>query len=354
MEAICVVSLEGHHSLPDSAKMTISTATSSEVMGHSGDAPVENGNDLKLSEPQETGGFTLIQRQQGTTGALDVDQRGYGRTKGLSQSICVSDALLHSPGDGEHVFSTKACQNGPEHISFPVNTDSSSSSDVAVKNTEEPSAVCAGNSRPTVENGHNLSHLNKEELRLTGAVSDTAPSENLSAHPGVNGHDAGLWCHTQLSQCPIPSVVVIPDTRMNLSSLPSEASAPQAEHRLDLPRIIKHKPSSITFADYDCSPSDQQQNALAHGSSDGQESSLEDDPNDAGGEEEEEDEDENDEDVFLGLPLCREALPGQQRRSRERPRRRAVVTDSSGSPVDQPSCTTAEDHHTCGTKVRQG
>lgn len=347
MEAICVASLEGHHSLPEPAKMTISTATSSEGMGHSGNAHVEIGNDLKFSEAQETDGFIPIQRQQEKAGALE--QPSYGRTKGFSQSNCVSESLLHSPGNGEQVFSTHVCQNGPGHTYACINTNSGSS-DATVKDTEEASAVSAGNSRPTVENGHNLSQSNVDDLSLTGAVSDAAQGERLSTHPIINGHDVGLWCHTQLP-CPIPPVVVIPDHCMNLSGLPSEASAPEAEHRLELPRIIKHKPSSITFADYDCSPSDQQQHALTNESSDGRESSSEDDPNDAGGEDE--DEDENVEDVFLELPLCREFLPGQQRRSRERPRRRAAVTENSESPIDLSSGPKAEDH-TYDKKVRQG
>lgn len=349
MEAICVVSLEGHHSLPESAKMTISTTTSSEVMGHSGNAHVESGNDLKCSEPQETGGYPLIQRQQEKTGASEVDQQSYERTKGFSQSNCVSESLLHSQGDEKQVFSTHVCQNGQEHISLSIDTNSSCC-DVTAKDTVESSTVSAGNSMPTVENGHNLSHSNVEDLSLTGAVSDAVQGEGLgSIHPIRNGHDVGFWGHNQLP-CPVPPVVVISDHCINLSVLPSEASPPEADLRLELPRIIKHKPSSITFADYNCSPSDQQQHALTNESSDGREYSSEDDPNDAGGEGE--DEDENDEDIFLELPSCREVLPGQQRRSRERPRRRAAVTESSESPIDLSSCPNAEDH-TYDTKVRQ-
>ncbi|XP_062407721.1 stAR-related lipid transfer protein 13-like isoform X2 [Sardina pilchardus] len=349
METICVVSLEG---LSESPKMTISTATSSEViagdiMPPSGDAPVENGNYLKLSEPlrQETGGrFTQIQRQQEETGAVEVDQQSCGSTRGFSELNCVSSSgsLCHSPDEGEHEFRTQMHQNGPEHIPLPVNTDSSSP-DVTEKDTEEPNAILVANSWPTVESGHNFRHSNMEDPRLTGVVPDVSQHGGLSAHPtaGLNGHDVNVWPHTQ-SPRPVPSLVVILDQSVTLSDLPSKAPALDTGQGLDLPRIIKHKPSSITFADYDCPPCErQQQSALANESSDGQESSSEDDTNDAGGDDE--DEDENDEDVFPELPLSMEFLAAQQRRNRERPRRRGAVAESTSSPVDLSSGTKAED-----------
>ncbi|KAI3354100.1 hypothetical protein L3Q82_018649 [Scortum barcoo] len=100
---------------------------------------------------------------------------------------------------------------------------------------------------------------------------------------------------------------------LNLDSTPTltiPATAPDSGLRvLDLPRIVKHKPGSITFSHYTC-PSGADGHAFVNESSDDGASSPE---------EEEEDnhddgDDDDDDDVFLELPQSRDLLVNHRQR----------------------------------------
>ncbi|XP_071781488.2 stAR-related lipid transfer protein 13 isoform X1 [Centroberyx gerrardi] len=95
---------------------------------------------------------------------------------------------------------------------------------------------------------------------------------------------------------------------------------------LDLPRIVKHKPSSITFSDY-ARPFGANQRAFTESSDDG-ESSHEDDDNDDDGDSDGDDDDDN---VFPELPQCREFLVNHRHRSagKDKLRRRGAASSQA-------------------------
>ncbi|XP_018521345.1 uncharacterized protein LOC108876368 isoform X2 [Lates calcarifer] len=108
----------------------------------------------------------------------------------------------------------------------------------------------------------------------------------------------------------------------------------EAGHRvLDLPRIVKHKPSSITFSDSTCSTG-ADSHAFANESSDDEESSPEEeeeeeedeDGHDDGDDDDDDDDDDND--VFPELPQSREALVNRRHRSngKDKQKRRAAIS----------------------------
>lgn len=104
----------------------------------------------------------------------------------------------------------------------------------------------------------------------------------------------------------------------NVDSVPPLTVPGSSRRLLDLPRIVKHRPSSITFSHYTC-PSQ----AFVTESSDDGESSLE--------EEEEEDDhgdgdDDDDDDVFPELPQSREYLVNHRQRSKDKQKRRGAAS----------------------------
>lgn len=146
-----------------------------------------------------------------------------------------------------------------------------------------------------------------------GPVLQEAPAQNAErtdvrgSEPASNGH------LTETSEEPPAN---------GLDSIPPpRAPVDPSRKLLDLPRIVKHKPSSITFSD--CT--DQQ--ALTHESSDDGESSLEDEEEDG-----DHADDDDDDDVFLELPLRRELLASHRCRSNSKDglRRRDDSSRNSG------------------------
>ncbi|TNN87401.1 hypothetical protein EYF80_002602 [Liparis tanakae] len=116
---------------------------------------------------------------------------------------------------------------------------------------------------------------------------------------------------------------------LNLNSTPTltvPSTVPESSRRvLDLPRIVKHKPSSITFSHFTFF-SGADGNAFVNESSDNGESSLE--------EEEEEEDDHNDgddgddDDVFSEWPQNRECVVNRRQRSmgKDKQKRRAAAS----------------------------
>ncbi|TDH14659.1 hypothetical protein EPR50_G00022760 [Perca flavescens] len=97
---------------------------------------------------------------------------------------------------------------------------------------------------------------------------------------------------------------------LHVDSTPTLAvpvTVPDSDRRvLDLPRIVKHKPSCITFSHYTCPPGADGHAFFNESSDDGQ-SSLE---------EEEDDDDDDDDDVFPELPQSREYIVNHRERSK--------------------------------------
>lgn len=90
---------------------------------------------------------------------------------------------------------------------------------------------------------------------------------------------------------------------------------------LDLPRIVKHKPSSITFSDSSCSPGIPEHFAAKESSDDGESSPREEEDGQEDGDE------DDDDDVFSELPQSRELHVAyrQRRNSRGRQKRRGAA-----------------------------
>lgn len=111
----------------------------------------------------------------------------------------------------------------------------------------------------------------------------------------------------------------------NLDSSPTlvvHAAGPDSGQKdLHLPRIVKHKPSSITFLHYNC-PSGADGHGFVNESSDDGEYSpgyeKEDDDPDYG--------DDDDGDVFKELPQSRELLVNHRQRSKDEQKRRGAVS----------------------------
>ncbi|XP_029302574.1 stAR-related lipid transfer protein 13 isoform X2 [Cottoperca gobio] len=117
--------------------------------------------------------------------------------------------------------------------------------------------------------------------------------------PMSNGH----FFMPPVDPCPILNVDLTP-------TLTVPANVPDSSHRiLDLLRIVKHKPSSITFS-HDTCPSGAAHAFVNESSEDGESSLEEDDHNDDG-----DGDDGDDDDVFSELPQSREYLVKHRQRS---------------------------------------
>ncbi|CDQ79025.1 unnamed protein product [Oncorhynchus mykiss] len=148
----------------------------------------------------------------------------------------------------------------------------------------------------------------------------------------------------------IPSLVVSVDNNMDPfrpPSLPIALSeAPLVGLGLcDHPRIIKHKPSSITFSDYTCSSStchsSTDHSVFINDSSDCRESSSEED------DEGDVDEDGDDDDIFPELLQSREFLVSRRRRSSNRDKvvqKRSSLNPQAEAPVSSTTNTSASSH----------
>lgn len=98
-------------------------------------------------------------------------------------------------------------------------------------------------------------------------------------------------------------------------------TVPVSDRRvLDLPRIVKHKPSSITFSHFTC-PSGADGHAFVNESSDDGQSSLEEEEED-----DHDDEDGDDDDVFPELPQSREYLVNHRQMSKGELKTRGAVS----------------------------
>lgn len=100
--------------------------------------------------------------------------------------------------------------------------------------------------------------------------------------------------------CPIFSVDSTPHLTLPSPVLDS------GQKVLDVPRIVKHKVSSITFSDYSCTPGADSHASVNESSDDGGSYPEEDDCHDDRGDDDDEDEDDDNDDVFLELPKSRD------------------------------------------------
>ncbi|XP_042342923.1 uncharacterized protein LOC121943472 [Plectropomus leopardus] len=105
---------------------------------------------------------------------------------------------------------------------------------------------------------------------------------------------------------------------LNLDFMHTQTVPDSSPRAIDLPRIVKHKPSSITFSHYTC-PSETSGCAFVNESSDDGESSLEDEEGDDDG-------DDDDDDVFPELPQSKECLAKNRQRSKDKMKRRGTVS----------------------------
>ncbi|XP_041797394.1 stAR-related lipid transfer protein 13 isoform X1 [Chelmon rostratus] len=94
---------------------------------------------------------------------------------------------------------------------------------------------------------------------------------------------------------------------------------------LDLPRIVKHKPSSITFS-HDACPLTAHGHAFINESSDDGKSSQGDEKEDDDHDDGDDDDDDDDDDVFPELPQSRELLVNHRQRSKDKQKRRSAVS----------------------------
>lgn len=161
-----------------------------------------------------------------------------------------------------------------------------------------PVSVADGQSEPVVQNA-------------AGQTSDfgCVTTDDESLEPVSNGHDSREDMH------PIHNPDFSPTCVVHAAGRDSGPTV------LPLPRIVKHKLSSITFWHYDC-PSGADSHGLINESSDDGECSLgyerEDDDLDYG--------DDDDADVFKELPESRERPVNHQPRSKDNQRRRGAVS----------------------------
>uniref|UniRef100_UPI0037E9B1DF stAR-related lipid transfer protein 13 isoform X1 n=2 Tax=Semicossyphus pulcher TaxID=241346 RepID=UPI0037E9B1DF len=141
--------------------------------------------------------------------------------------------------------------------------------------------------------------------------------------------DSDLKPITNGNICRPPEETPVPNQDSS-PTLTVPATAPESVGRvLDLPRIVKHKPSSITFSHYDC-PSTADSHAFLNDSSDDGEPSSEE-------EEEEEgdnhiDGDDDDDDVFPELPHSRELPVNHRQKSagKGKQKRRGAASARAG------------------------
>ncbi len=116
---------------------------------------------------------------------------------------------------------------------------------------------------------------------------------------------------------------------------------------LDLPRIVKYKPSSITFSHHTC-PSAADSHAFVNESSDDGESSPgedEDDSHDDG------DDDDDDDVVFPELPPSREVSVNHRQRSKDKQKRRGATSAQAEIDHTARSCGYEAEEESCSKEV---
>lgn len=164
-----------------------------------------------------------------------------------------------------------------------------------------PVSVAKGQSDPVVQNA-------------AGQTLDVCVTTNdESLEPVSNGHDLREDLYPIHNPDSSPTCIV-------------HAAGPDSGPTvLPLPRIVKHKLSSITFWHYDC-PSGADQGLINESSDDGEYSlgnEREDDDLDYG--------DDDDGDVFKELPQSRELPVNQRPRSKDKQKRRGAVSARPGT-----------------------
>uniref|UniRef100_A0AAZ3SDW3 StAR-related lipid transfer protein 13 n=1 Tax=Oncorhynchus tshawytscha TaxID=74940 RepID=A0AAZ3SDW3_ONCTS len=184
------------------------------------------------------------------------------------------------------------------------------------------------------ENGHIPTLLVQSETEVSHVTISVVQSEDFSSNP---------------------SLVVSVDNNMDPFTHPSLTlalfEAPLAGLGLcDHPCIIKHKPSSITFSGFTCSPSTchstTDHSVFIKNSSDCRESSSEKD-------DEGDDEDGDDEDTFPELLQSREFLVSRRRRSSSRDKvvkERGSISPHAEAPVSSTTNSTASSHLSSSSK----
>ncbi|XP_076002282.1 stAR-related lipid transfer protein 13 isoform X2 [Genypterus blacodes] len=144
-------------------------------------------------------------------------------------------------------------------------------------------------------------------------------------HPGPiqNGH--------MVDPLEVPDPFLALDSTQTLSVPVTVQESLKSQQKVwDLPRIVKHKPSSITFSDYTTGPPRTFINESSDDEGDSSHKEEEEDDDQGDGDDDDEDDDDNDDDngddVFLELPQCKEFLSAHRHRSKEKVKKRSAVS----------------------------
>ncbi|XP_070761284.1 stAR-related lipid transfer protein 13 isoform X1 [Enoplosus armatus] len=300
MEIPPVVNLGGHHSWTASGLQKAAFSTqelTSESSALSANGSADHRGDDCLPEVQSS--------------LLEPDE-----DKLKKSFVCVTHNNIE--------FAEAVCLQEPEQVIIPGETllDSSPlasgqlhdagiaptlprSNDNICGNISLPVSVAEGQSDQVVQN-----HAGQTvDLNCECVKTDFKKLEPIS-----NGH----VFRPPEDPCPI----LIQDS---IPTLTVPATGPDSGRRvLDLPRIVKHKPSSITFSHYTC-PAAADSHVYVNESSDDGESSPEEEEDDDHGDGED---DDDDDDVFPELPQSRELLVNHRQRSagKDKQKRRGAVS----------------------------
>ncbi|CAJ1065085.1 Hypothetical predicted protein [Xyrichtys novacula] len=287
MESPSVVNLEGH---PSGASSGLQKFTTQELNSGSSllsaDGSVDHRGDYGLCEAESS---------------LWKPDKDFDQVKNTQVSV--------SRGDLE--FVEGLCLQQPEQVSVvtcgalldltPAATIQLHDGGVVSTLDESNEKLCPV---PVTEDSSDLVVQNQSDqigdLNCGCVKSDFEGLETVS-----NGHDL----KPQEDLCPA----------VNLDSSPSPvptATDPDPGRKVsDLPRIIKHKPSSISFSNYTCASVGDGHAYVNESSDDGESSS-----------EEDHDHDDSDDDVFLELPQSRELQANHRKRSKGKQKRRGAAS----------------------------
>ncbi|XP_041662147.1 stAR-related lipid transfer protein 13 isoform X2 [Cheilinus undulatus] len=162
----------------------------------------------------------------------------------------------------------------------------------------------------------------REDDRLPEAES--SPDEDVHNVKNTFSHRKAVegLCRQQHEQVSVISCeAALDQNKQATAQLHNEADPDSGRRVPDLPRIIKHKPSSIAFSNYTCPPINDGHAYVNESSEEGESSSQEEDGHDDG----DDDDDDDDDDVFLELPQSRELPVHHRKRSKDKERRRGAA-----------------------------
>lgn len=253
----------------------------------------------------------------------------------FADAVCLQEPEQVSVIPGEAPLDPSPLASAQRHEASILST-LPRSNDNCCGNISLPVPVAEGQSNQVVQN-----HAGQTVDLNSGCV--TTDFEGLE--PISNGHVS----RPPEDLCPILNLDSTPTLTVP-STVP--ATVPDSGRRvLDLPRIVKHKPSSITFSHYTC-PSGADGHAFVNESSDdGASSPEEEEEDDDHGDGD--DDDDDDDDVFPELPQSRELLVNHRQRStgKDKQKRRGAVSARAESDQMARNCGYEEEEETSRKEV---